>query len=93
LGRFINPFTLFSRTHAGSPKRTSLAPFPFFRPLFSVPFSFLNLRTAQLFNSASGKSESHKRTSLQQTLRLRERSEQENKALRGVTGMARILFI
>jgi len=66
---------------------------PFFCPLFSVSFSFLNLRTAQPFNSASGKSESHKRTSLQQTLRLRERSEQENKALSEATGVARILFI
>jgi hypothetical protein len=66
---------------------------PFFCPLFSVPFSFLNLRTAQPFNSASGKSESHKRTSFQQTLRLRERSEQENKAFRGAKGVARILFI
>jgi hypothetical protein len=65
----------------------------FFRPLFFRPFSFLNLRTAQSFNSTSGKSQSHKRTSLQQTLRLRERGEQENKAVNRVTSLARILNI
>jgi hypothetical protein len=58
-----------------------------------VPFSFLNPRTAQSFNSTSGKSKSHKRTSLQQILLLRGWRQQENKALSGVTSVARILFI